>query len=55
MSFWSDASPVTKGAIVLGPILIIAAIVFTMRDPGGSGEATVQQRGLSGPPAAEGQ
>lgn len=51
MSFWSEASPVTKGTIVVGPILIIVAALFAFGVIGGGEEAT-QQRGLSGPPAA---
>lgn len=54
MSFWSDASPVTKGAIVVGPVLILIAIlVFTGVIGGGDAEVS-RPRGLE-PPAGAAQ
>jgi hypothetical protein len=51
MSFWSDASPLTKGVLVVGPILIvIAGLLFTGVIGGGDVEA-VQTRGLGAPAA----
>lgn len=52
MSFWSEASPVTKGTIVVGPILIIVAILMFTGAIGGGGEEATQQRGLGAPAAA---
>ena len=53
MSFWSDASPVTKGAIVVGPILILIAAYF-MWFAGGD-EATTNVRPELSPPGAAAQ
>ena len=50
MSFWSDASPATKGVIVVGPILIIVGLLYNF-GVFGAGEAPAQQRGL--PPPSE--
>lgn len=51
MSFWSEASPVTKGTVVVGPILIIIALLMFTGVIGGSDEAATQERGLSAVPA----
>ena len=48
MSFWSEASPVTKGAIVVGPVLFLIFLLMFTGVIGGSDVETTQQRGLSG-------
>jgi hypothetical protein len=52
MGFWSDASPIVKGAIIIGAIGILVSVWVLLElppfDPM-SGEDTTQQRGL--PPA----
>ncbi|MEM6957938.1 MAG: hypothetical protein AAF411_24680 [Myxococcota bacterium] len=50
MSFWEDASGVTKGAIIFGIIAIIGAIAFTIMEPGGGDEPTTTERGLQAAP-----
>lgn len=55
MSFWEDASPVVKGAIVFGVVALvylgIAAGVGMFPFGGGVDEEAPQQRGIQ--PAAE--
>ncbi|MEM1417923.1 MAG: hypothetical protein AAGH15_23705 [Myxococcota bacterium] len=51
MGFWADASPITKGAIVLGVIGIIVVIGLRVAGSGGP-EGTTQQRGLLPPGSA---
>ncbi len=51
MSFWSEASPVTKAAVVLGPVLILVAAYFAFG--GEDVEGTTQQRGLAPAAASE--
>ncbi len=51
MSFWSDASPIVKGAIAIG---VVAALYFVVAfaakwPPFIKTEVTVQQRGLLQP------
>lgn len=54
MSFWEDASPVVKGAIVFGILgLLYFGVAFAAGLPpfgGGGDEETTQQRGLQPPP-----
>lgn len=45
MSFWEDASPLLKGAIVVGVLGIIAAIGLWFVPTDGE-EAAAQQRGV---------
>lgn len=51
MSFWSDASPVVKGAIVFGVVgLLYLGVAFAagfVPFGSGHGEDTTQQRGVS--------
>ncbi len=53
MSFWEDASPVVKGAIVFGILgLLYFGVAFAAGLPpfgGGGDEETTQQRGLQPP------
>lgn len=51
MSFWSDATPATKGVIVVGPVLILVALLYNFGVFGGGDEAPAPERGL--PPPAE--
>lgn len=57
MSFWEDASPVVKGAIVIGALgLVYFGIAFAASLPpfgGGGDEATTQERGLQSPGEAQ--
>ncbi|HJL05206.1 MAG TPA: hypothetical protein RMH85_07035 [Polyangiaceae bacterium LLY-WYZ-15_(1-7)] len=56
MSFWEDASPVVKGAIVIGAIGLIyfgVAFAFGWMPFGGGDEATTQERGLQPPGEAQ--
>ncbi len=53
MSFWEDASPVVKGAIVVGILgIIVAAMAFFAVPPfdAGPDEETTTERGLQPPP-----
>jgi len=54
MGFWSDASPIVKGAIIFGVVgllyLGIAAVAGIVPFGSGHGEETTQQRGLPGAP-----
>jgi hypothetical protein len=53
MSFWEDASPVVKGAIVVGILgIIVAAMAFFAVPPFDAGpeEDTTTERGLEPPP-----
>jgi hypothetical protein len=53
MSFWEDASPVVKGAIVVGVLGIIAAVLLWTGVIGGAIEEPVtQERGLEPPPGS---
>jgi len=55
MSFWEDASPVVKGAIVVGILgIIVAAMAFFAVPPfdAGPDEETAQERGLPSPDQA---
>ncbi len=45
MSFWSEASPVTKGVIVVGPIVALILILMVTGVIGGGAETT-QVRGV---------
>ncbi len=50
MSFWSDASPIVKGAIIvggLGLIYLLVAFVGGLPPYGAGDEEVTQQRGLS--------
>lgn len=49
MSFWSDLSPVVKGAIVVGVIGALVGILMLTGVIGGSGEPTAPVRGVSAP------
>jgi len=52
MSFWEDASPVVKGAIVVGVLGIIVAVMAWVGVPpfdAGPDEDTAQERGLPSP------
>lgn len=53
MSFWEDASPVVKGAIVIGALGLvyfgIALVAGWPPFPGDDPETTTQQRGLVNP------
>lgn len=54
MSFWSDASPMVKGAIVVGVVgLLYFLIAFVAGLPpyGGTEDEATQQRGLEAAPA----
>jgi len=57
MSFWEDASPVVKGAIVFGVIGLLYFGIALIADlppfGGGAEDATTDQRGLQ-PPGAGG-
>jgi hypothetical protein len=50
MSFWSDSSPIVKGAIVVGIIgIIVAILAYAKVGPFATdidSESTSQQRGL---------
>ena len=51
MSFWSDASPVVKGAIVVGILGLLylgASFITKAFPPFGPKEETQQTRGLPG-------
>ena len=56
MSFWDDASPVVKGAIVVGVIgLLYFGIAFFAGLPpfgGGGDEEMTQERGIQAPPGS---
>ena len=57
MSFWEDASPIVKGAIVIGIIgIIIAGLAWAGVGPfsAGADVETTQQRGLTPPGEAAG-
>lgn len=52
MSFWEDASPVVKGAIVVGVLGIIVAVMAWVGVPpfdAGPDEEVTQERGLQPP------
>ena len=51
MSFWEDASPIVKGAIVFGIIGIIIATLVLTGVIGGTEAETTGERGLQ--PASE--
>ena len=51
MSFWSDATPATKGVIVVGPLLILVALLYNFGVFGG-GEEAPAPRGLAAPSEA---
>jgi len=54
MSFWEDASPAVKGAIIVGGIAILYFVVamFTGLPPYGGEPEVVQQRGVGNGVAA---
>ncbi len=58
MSFWEDASPIVKGAIVVGVLGLlyfgIAAVAGWPPFGGGTEEGVTQQRGLQPPGQAPG-
>jgi len=50
MSFWSDASPIVKGAIVIGVLgLLYFGAAFVAKWPPFYEVEQTQQRGLTGP------
>jgi hypothetical protein len=49
MSFWQDASPVIKAVIVIGGLLIVAALGVQCMAPGGSPDSVQQTRGIPAP------
>lgn len=54
MSFWQDASPIVKGAIVIGALLLvylgIARVAGLIPFSNATGEEMQQTRGLPPPP-----